>query len=193
MPAGRPPLDPEIKHQRRQESLKRYAAKNADVLRGKAKARMSAVQAKIAQMDWKEKKQHRTRVMEDSERYRDRQDQKEREKREHREAVKTKKRHVERNILREAHGLLPLPPNPHGPRAPHRNKAIRNPRRERSARTDKGMKGWKAVHRHQPATTLPEPNNNNACTASDDSDDDPSTRCAATPPIYEGGMTASTR
>ncbi|KAJ7862670.1 hypothetical protein B0H14DRAFT_3444608 [Mycena olivaceomarginata] len=190
MPAGRPPLDPEIKHQRRQESLKRYAAKNADILRRKAKARI--VWAKIAQMDWKEKKQHRTRVAEDSERYRDRQDQKEREKREYMEARSSLHRHVKCNILREAHGLLPLPPNPHGPRAPHRDEAIRNPRRERSARTDKGMKCWKAFHRRQPAMTLPEPNNNNACTASDDSDDNPSTHCAATPPIYEGGMTAST-
>ncbi|KAJ7896323.1 hypothetical protein B0H14DRAFT_2558243 [Mycena olivaceomarginata] len=114
MPAGRPPLDPEIKRQHRQESLKCYAAKNADVLCGKAKARMLVVWAKIAEMDWKEKKQHRMRVAEDSER----QDQKEHEKREYREAAKTKKRHVERNILREAHGLPPLPQNLHSPRAP---------------------------------------------------------------------------
>ncbi|KAJ7826467.1 hypothetical protein B0H14DRAFT_2595789 [Mycena olivaceomarginata] len=194
MPAGRPPLDPEIKHQHRQESLKRYAAKNADVLRAKAKARMSIVRAKVAEMDWKEKKLHRTRVAEDSERYRDRQDQKEREKREYREAAKTKKRHVERNILRNAHGLPPLPPNQHGPRAPHGNEVIQNPRRERSSRADTGMKGWKAFHhRRQTATALPEPNNDDTRIDSDDSGDNPSTRCAATPPIYEGGMTASTR
>ncbi|KAJ7719763.1 hypothetical protein B0H14DRAFT_2642889 [Mycena olivaceomarginata] len=145
-------------------------------------------------MDWKEKKQHRTRAAEDSERYRDRQDQKEREKREYREAAKTKKRHVERNILRKAHGLPPLPPNQHGPRAPHGNEVIQNPRRARSSRPDTGMKGWKAFHhRRQTATALPEPNNDDARTASDDSDDNPSTRCAATPPIYEGGITASTR
>ncbi|KAJ7813875.1 hypothetical protein B0H14DRAFT_3477512 [Mycena olivaceomarginata] len=186
MPAGRPPLDPEIKHQRRQESLKRYAAKNADILRGKAKVRMSVVRAKIAQMDWKEK-QHRTRAAEDSERYRDRQDQKEREKREYREAAKTKKRHVERNILRKAHGLPPLPPNQHGPRAPHGNEVIQNPRRARSSRPDTGMKGWKAFHhRRQTATALPEPNNDDARTASDDSDDNPSTRCAATPTHLRG-------
>ncbi|KAJ7834694.1 hypothetical protein B0H14DRAFT_2590719 [Mycena olivaceomarginata] len=189
MPAGRPPLDPEIKHQHRQESLKRYAAKNADVLRGKAKARMSVVRAKIAEMDWKEKKLHRTRVAEDSERYRDRQDQKERKKRKYREAVKTNKRHVERSILREAHGLPPLPQDPNGPRAPRRGEAIQNPRRERAPRSDTGMKGWKAFHRPQPPTTLPEPNHNDAHTTSDNS----STRRAATPPIYEGGLTASTR
>ncbi|KAJ7855767.1 hypothetical protein B0H14DRAFT_2579228 [Mycena olivaceomarginata] len=189
MPAGRPPLDPEIKHQHRQESLKRYAAKNADVLRGKAKARMSVVRAKIAEMDWKEKKLHRTRVAEDSERYGDRQDQKERKKRKSREAVKTNKRHVERSILREAHGLPPLPQDPNGPRAPRPGEAIQNPRRERAPRSDTGMKGWKAFHRPQPPTTLPGPNHNDAHTTLDNL----STRRAATPPIYEGGLTASTR
>ncbi|KAJ7896324.1 hypothetical protein B0H14DRAFT_3425682 [Mycena olivaceomarginata] len=51
------------------------------------------------------------------------------------------------------------------------------------------MKGWKAFHRPQPPTTLPEPNHNDAYTTSDDW----STCRAATPPIYEGGITASTR
>ncbi|KAJ7898206.1 hypothetical protein B0H14DRAFT_2557246 [Mycena olivaceomarginata] len=199
MPAGRPPLDPEIKHQRRQESLKRYAAKNTDILRGKAKARMSVVRAKTAEMDWKEKKQHRTRVAEDSERYRDRQDQQEREKREYREAAKTKKRILYTGMSSVTFCARPMgfhlsPQINTAPRAPHGNEVIRNPRRERSSRADTGMKGWKAFHhRRQTATALPEPNNDDTRTASDDSDDNPSTRCAATPPIYEGGITASTR
>ncbi|KAJ7832651.1 hypothetical protein B0H14DRAFT_3463264 [Mycena olivaceomarginata] len=161
--------------------------KKADVLRAKGKARMSVVRAKIAEMHWKERNEHRARVAEDLERYRDRQDQKERKKREHKEAVKTRKQHVERNVLRQAHGLPPIPQNPPKPRAPHLDGAFRLPRRERSLRADRGMKGWKAFHRPQPAMPMPEP------AASDGSDDNSSTHRAATPPIYEGGMTARTR
>ncbi|KAJ7803080.1 hypothetical protein B0H14DRAFT_3487823 [Mycena olivaceomarginata] len=184
MPAGRPPLDPKIKRQRRQESLKCYAAKKADVLRAKGKARMSVVRAKIAEMDWKAKKQHRVRVAEDSER----RDQKEREEQESKQAVKTNERCVERNVLRMAHGLPAIPPKPQNSHTPHQDQSIRPPLRDRSPRSETGMKGWKAFHRPQPPTTLPERNHNDAHTTSDDW----STRRAATPPIYEGGITAST-
>ncbi|KAJ7724705.1 hypothetical protein B0H14DRAFT_2641466 [Mycena olivaceomarginata] len=138
-------------------------------------------------MDWKEKKQHRTRVVEDSERYRDRQDQKEREKQEHKAAVKTRKQHVERNVLHEAHGFPPIPPNPRNPHAPCSDKEFRSSQRERPPRSDLGTKYRKPLRRPQPPTALPKSNNNDA------SSDDSSTRRAATLPIYEGGMTTSTR
>ncbi|KAJ7812657.1 hypothetical protein B0H14DRAFT_2605644 [Mycena olivaceomarginata] len=192
MPAGRPPLDPEIKRQRRQESLKCYAAKKADVLRAKGKARMSAVRAKIAEMDWKERKQHRVRVAEDSERYRDRRDQKEREEQGSKQAVKTKQRRVERDVLRVAHGLPPIPPNQQSSRTPHRDQLIRLPRKNRPPRADRGMKGWQEyLHRPQRTTTPPGPKNDRA--TPDDSDYNLPTHRAAMPPIYEGGITASTR
>ncbi|KAJ7798451.1 hypothetical protein B0H14DRAFT_2617876 [Mycena olivaceomarginata] len=177
MPAGRPLLDPEIKWQRHQESLKCYAAN---------------VRAKIAEMDWKERKQHCVRVAEDSEWYRDRRDQKEREEQESKQAVKTKQRHIERDVLRMAHGLPPIPPSQPNSHTPHQDQSIRPPRKNRPPRADKGMKDWKYLCHPQCATTPPGPKNNPTRATSDDSNDNSSTHRAATPPIYEGGMTAST-
>ncbi|KAJ7872190.1 hypothetical protein B0H14DRAFT_2570443 [Mycena olivaceomarginata] len=51
MPRGRPPLDPEVKQQHREETLKRYSDKNADKLRKAARLRMQQHRADIANSD----------------------------------------------------------------------------------------------------------------------------------------------
>ncbi|KAJ7823993.1 hypothetical protein B0H14DRAFT_2597595 [Mycena olivaceomarginata] len=198
MPAGRPPLDPEIKRQRRQESLKRYAAKKADVLRAKGKS------------------PHVGRPGQDSRNALEREESAPREGRRGFRAVsrqagpegarearaqggsenkETARRcqHVERDALRMAHGLPPIPPNQQNPHTPHQDQSIRPLRKNRPSCADRGMKDWKYLYHPQRATTPPGPKNDPTRATSDDLNDNSPTHRAATPPIYKGGMTASTR
>ncbi|KAJ7808129.1 hypothetical protein B0H14DRAFT_2609146 [Mycena olivaceomarginata] len=162
MPAGRPPLDPDIREARRQESRRRYKAKR---------------RTEIAQMTVKDRRRHHERIAEDSARYRDRRARwrnltlcREAELRaqEHQETVRHKKKVLATNAVHRAHGLPNIPAAQGRP-----------PRQDLSS---------------QRRAALPA-----AGSCSDDgalSDETTSGRCrtrAATPPIYEGGITPRTR
>ncbi|KAJ7787124.1 hypothetical protein B0H14DRAFT_2629735 [Mycena olivaceomarginata] len=192
MPAGRPPLDPDIREARRQESRRRYEAKNLAARRERAQVRMakqveaykchallirSRRRTEIAQMTAKDRRRHRERIAEDSARYRDRRarwrnltPRREAELRaqEHQETVRHKKKVLATNAVRRAHGLPNIPAAQGRP-----------PRQDLSS---------------QRRAALPA-----AGSRSDDgalSDETTSGRRrtrAATPPIYEGGITPRTR
>ncbi|KAJ7826156.1 hypothetical protein B0H13DRAFT_2374518 [Mycena leptocephala] len=96
MARGRKPLDPVLRLQRRQESLQRYAERNAEVLRAAARLRMQRwvlfrgasmalirtpcvkKRAEIAAADYKTKAQYTKKAREASEKYRDKKGEEER-------------------------------------------------------------------------------------------------------------------
>ncbi|KAJ7793025.1 hypothetical protein B0H14DRAFT_2623295 [Mycena olivaceomarginata] len=109
MPAGRPPLDPDIREARRQESRRRYEAKNLAARRERAQVRMakqveaytcpallirSRRRTEITQMTAKDRRRHHERIAEDSAQYRDRRREAELRAQEHQETLRHKKSEV---------------------------------------------------------------------------------------------------
>ncbi|KAJ6593720.1 hypothetical protein B0H19DRAFT_1056204 [Mycena capillaripes] len=70
MPPGRKPLDPHLRLQHRQESLQRYAEKNANALRAAARLRMQRKRAEISAGDYKTRARYAKKAREASEKYR---------------------------------------------------------------------------------------------------------------------------
>ncbi|KAJ7763243.1 hypothetical protein B0H14DRAFT_3510699 [Mycena olivaceomarginata] len=178
MLVGRPPLDPDIRDARRQESRRRYEAKNLAARRERAQVRMakqvqpyahpallipSRHRTKIGEMTAKERRRHRERAAEDSR-------EAELRAQEHQATVRHKKKVLATNDVRRAHGLPDIPVAPRHPCFPrqdlssHRRAALPA---AGSHLDDGALSGDTTSSRH--------------CTR------------AATPPIYEGGITARTR
>ncbi|KAJ7367064.1 hypothetical protein DFH08DRAFT_797907 [Mycena albidolilacea] len=107
MAPGRPRLDPEVKQQRRAESLQRYAAnkyrRNADKLREQARVRMQRHRAAIADSHTSTKLWYAERGAEASERYRRRKHEHEWEKYRAANMVKKGAREKEAEKLRKKH------------------------------------------------------------------------------------------
>ncbi|KAJ7906806.1 hypothetical protein B0H13DRAFT_1880209 [Mycena leptocephala] len=78
MPRGRKPLDPDLRLQRRHESLKRYAEKNAEALRAAARLRMQRKRAEISAADYKTKARYVKQACKTAEKYRDKKAEEER-------------------------------------------------------------------------------------------------------------------
>ncbi|KAJ7834145.1 hypothetical protein B0H14DRAFT_2591071 [Mycena olivaceomarginata] len=167
MPAGRPPLDPDIREARRQESRRRYEAKNLAARRERAQVRMakqveaykchallirSRRRTEIAQMTAKDRRRHRERIAEDSARYRDRRA---------RWVLAT-------NAVRRAHGLPNIPAAQGRPPRQDLSSQRRAALPAAGSRSDDG-------------------------TLSDETTSGRRRTRAATPPIYEGGITPRTR
>ncbi|KAJ7857276.1 hypothetical protein B0H14DRAFT_3447977 [Mycena olivaceomarginata] len=117
MPRGRPPLDPDVKQQHREEALKRYSDKH---------------RAAIANSDIFTQRRYAGKAALASERYRDRKRDEERAERHAADAVTRQARGIEKDALHRKHASaknalqakpLALPPlakpPPHAPALPH--------------------------------------------------------------------------
>ncbi|KAJ7692308.1 hypothetical protein B0H14DRAFT_3531566 [Mycena olivaceomarginata] len=131
MPRGRPPLDPDVKQQHREEALKRYSDKNANKLREAARLRMQWHRAAIANSDIFTQRRYAGKAALSSERYRDRKRDEERAERHATDAVTRQARGIEKDALHRKHAStkkalqakpLALPPlakpPPHAPMPP---------------------------------------------------------------------------
>ncbi|KAF8169557.1 hypothetical protein K438DRAFT_1774143 [Mycena galopus ATCC 62051] len=103
MPRGRPPLDPQTKLERRKQTIQRYQEKNKDNLREAARLRMRSHRATIANLDFSANWEHRQRVADNSEHYRQRKRDEERKQMLPQNAEKKWARVLEQEALRASH------------------------------------------------------------------------------------------
>ncbi|KAJ7834642.1 hypothetical protein B0H14DRAFT_3709244 [Mycena olivaceomarginata] len=137
MPRGRRPLDPDVKQQRREESLRRYNEKNAGKLREAARLRMQRYRATIATSDIFTQRKYSEKAALASERYRDRKREEERAERRAADAIIKRARGIEKDMLRRKHSKpskikppppplaqLPPPPTAKPPQAVSKRRAL---------------------------------------------------------------------
>ncbi|KAJ7113064.1 hypothetical protein C8R44DRAFT_741402 [Mycena epipterygia] len=170
MPAGRPPLDPKVKHEHVNASRKRYDEKNIEKRREDARLRMQRKRAAIAASDFKTRWRYREKAASDSERYRDRKNAELRTEAARADAVKRKMEAKElRKQSLKKHAEKPTAATPTA--VPSSKKA----RRLTRLQSERGA--------------APEQND----LANEDSDDELRACRVPAPATFEGGITARTR
>ncbi|KAJ7802126.1 hypothetical protein B0H14DRAFT_2614638 [Mycena olivaceomarginata] len=170
MAPGRPRLDPEVKQQRRAESLQRYAAnkyyRNTDKLREQARVRMQRMgrhRAAIADSHTSTKLWYAERGAEASDRYRRRKHEQEWDKYRAENIVKKGARKKEAEKLRKKHFPAAAAHLPSAPRQQTQSGAVRS---ASSSQISRGLSD-SSHFQHEEGSTSEEEDNNDQEEASE--------------------------